>query len=87
MYKLHNVSLFLFFRMVSVPGIQFSVPDSLMDCDDLIFGTIYQVLLLVQSHALAEYASSLQPTYFTSYQDMVFWHVSIHLLHTYFIQA
>ena len=48
-----------------------------MDSDDLIFGAVYQVLLLIQGHSTAEYASCLQSTDFTSYQDLVLWHVSI----------
>jgi hypothetical protein len=42
-----------------------------MDSDDLIFGAVYQVLLLVQGHSAAEYAPSLQSADFTSYQDVV----------------
>ena len=49
-----------------------------MDSDDLIFGAVYQVLLLVQGHSAAEYASCLQSADFTSYQDLVLWHVSIY---------
>ena len=48
-----------------------------MDSDDLIFGAVYQVLLLIQGHFTAEYASCLQSADFTSYQDLVLWHVSI----------
>ena len=62
----------------SVPRIHFAVPDSHMDCDYLVSGTIYKVLLLIQSHSFAEYAPSLQSADFTSDQDMVLWHVSIH---------
>ena len=49
-----------------------------MDSDDLIFGAVYQVLLLIQGHSTAEYASCLQSADFTSYQDLVLWHVSIY---------
>ena len=49
-----------------------------MDSDDLIFGAVYQVLLLVQGYSAAEYASCLQSADFTSYQDLVLWHVSIY---------
>ena len=49
-----------------------------MDSDDLIFGAVYQVLLLVQGHSAAEYAPCLQSADFTSYQDLVLWHVSIY---------
>ena len=49
-----------------------------MDSDDLIFGAVYQVLLLIQGHFAAEYASCLQSADFTSYQDLVLWHVSIY---------
>ena len=75
---------FLFFVYYSrvqwnlpVPRIHLTVPDSHMDCDYLVSGTIYKVLLLIQSHSFAEYAPSLQSADFTSDQDMVLWHVSI----------
>ena len=72
--------IFLYYSRLhdySVPRIHFAVPDSHMDCDHFVFGTIYKVLLLIQSHSFAEYASSLQSADFTSDQDMVLWHVSI----------
>ena len=58
-----------------------------MDSDDLIFGAVYQVLLLIQGHSAAEYASCLQSADFTSYQDLVLWHVSIRVRPRFFDQV
>ena len=80
-YSNFEIFVFLHYSRLhdySVPRIHFAVPDSHMDCDYLVSGTIYKVLLLIQSHSFAEYAPSLQSADFTSDQDMVLWHVSIH---------